>query len=85
MKVGEVKCLFLSCWYQGRSPLLTLGPSWPFTLFIVGFAGMIVGYFMLMLSMAGPDAGKTLYFSYGGIAINLLTLLAGILKNPGIP
>ncbi len=46
---------------------------------------MIVGYFMLMLSMAGPDAGKTLYFSYGGIAINLFTLLAGILKNPGIP
>lgn len=85
MKVGEVKCLFLSCWYEGRSPLLTLGPSWPFTCFILLFAGMIMCYFLLMLSMCGPAAGNNVYYSYAGLTINMLTLFAGILKNPGIP
>jgi hypothetical protein len=85
MKVGEIKCLFLSCWYEGRSPLLTLGPSWPFTCFIVFFAGMIFAYFMLMLSMCGPGAGSKVYFSYGGLIANIMVLFAGILKNPGIP
>ena len=85
MKVGEVKCLFLSCYYSGRSPLLTLGPSWPFTCFIVFFAAMIFVYFMVMLSMAGEQAGNKVYISYAGLLMNVLVLFAGILKNPGIP
>ena len=65
--------------------MLTLGPSWPFSLFLIFFAGMILAYFMLMLSMCGEAAGNKVYFSYAGIAANLLVLVAGILKNPGIP
>lgn len=52
MKVGEIKCLFLSCYYGGRSPLLSLGPSWPFTFFLLFFGGIIFIYFCFMLSMA---------------------------------
>lgn len=70
---------------MGRSPLLTLGPSWPFTGCLLFFAGMILTYFLLMLSMANNAASWHLYISYTGLGINLLALFGGILKNPGIP
>ncbi len=38
-----------------------------------------------MLSMANDKEGWLLYVSYTGLAINLLVLFAGVLKNPGIP
>ena len=85
LKVGAVKCLFLSCWDMGRSPLLTLGPSWPFTICLLFFAFMILTYFLLMLSMAKDGDGWFMYVSYAGLALNLLVLFGGILKNPGIP
>lgn len=46
---------------------------------------MIFVYFMVMLSMAGEQAGNKVYISYAGLLINILVLFAGILKNPGIP
>ena len=46
---------------------------------------MILAYFLLMLSMCGDAVGNKVYYSYAGIVANLLTLFAGILKNPGIP
>lgn len=85
MNIGAIKCLFLSCYYRGQSPLLTLGPSWPFTLFLLGFAAMILAYFIIMIKMASNPSTVHLYICYGGIGLNLLFLFAGILKNPGIP
>lgn len=70
---------------MGRSPLLTLGPSWPFTICLLFFACMILTYFLLMLSMANNKNGWHIYISYTGLAINFLVLIGGILKNPGIP
>ena len=64
---------------------MTLGPSWPFSFIILFFAAMILGYFLLMLSMAGKNAGNKVYFSYAGLFINICILFTGILKNPGIP
>ena len=49
MLVGEIHCIFLSCWNRGRSPFLSLGPSWPFTLFLLLLAALILGYFYMML------------------------------------
>jgi hypothetical protein len=85
MNIGAIKCLFLSCFYRGQSPLLTLGPSWPFTLFLLGFAAMILAYFIIMINMASNPNIIHLYICYGGIGLNLLVLFGGILKNPGIP
>ena len=85
MKVGELKCLFLSCFYGGRSPFLSLGPSWPFTIFLLFFAGMILVYFLIMVSMAKNANIYHLAFVYSIIALNLLILFGGILKNPGVP
>ena len=85
MKVGELKCLFLSCYNRGRSPLLSLGPSWPFTIFLLFFAAMIVVYFLIMVSMAKNANIYHLGFVYSLIVCNILVLFGGILKNPGVP
>ena len=85
MKVGELKCLFLSCYNRGRSPLLSLGPSWPFTIFLLFFAAMIVVYFLIMVSMAKNANIYHLSFVYSLIIFNILVLFGGILKNPGVP
>ena len=85
MKVGELKCLFLSCFYHGRSPVLSLGPSWPFTIFLLFFAAMIMVYFCVMVSMAKNANFFHLMFVYGLIVFNVLILFGGILKNPGVP
>jgi hypothetical protein len=85
MKVGEIKCLFLSCFNGGRSPFISLGPSWPFTLFLLGFAALILVYFCFMLSMAKNKDTWMFALAEFGLAVNLSTLLTGILKNPGIP
>ena len=49
MRVGAIHCLFLSCFNKGRSPIISLGPSWPFTLFLLLLATLILGYFTMML------------------------------------
>ena len=85
MKVGEIKCLFLSCFNQGRSPIISLGPSWPFTLFLLGFGCLIFVYFCFMLSMARRRDTVMFILAEMGLAVNIITLWAGILKNPGIP
>jgi len=70
---------------MGRSPILTLGPHWAFTICLLFFAFMILFYFLLMLSMANDKEGWHMYISYTGIFINLCILFGGILKNPGVP
>ena len=76
--------MFLSCWDMGRSPLLTLGPSWPFTTVLLGIGAMIFTYFCLMLSMVEKKDNWIIYLCYFTISLNVYSLLAGILKNPGI-
>ena len=86
MKVGEIHCIFFSCYYRGRSPLIALGPSWPFTSVLLLLAGLISFYFYMMLSMAGDKANPWhKLWCHACIALNLFLLFAGILKNPGIP
>ena len=45
MKVGEIKCLFLSCFNGGRSPFICIGPSWPFTFVLFFIAAFYYGIF----------------------------------------
>ena len=85
MKVGEIHCIFLSCFNKGRSPFLSLGPSWPFTLFLLLLACLILGYFCMMLKLAKDGNYWHMLWCEICIFANLLTLLGGILKNPGIP
>lgn len=70
---------------MGRSPLLTLGPSWPFTIFLVLIGMAIFLYFMLMIHAAGIENNVFGLMVYLGLAVNFAMLFGGILKNPGMP
>ena len=86
MKIGEIKCVFLSCFNRGRSPFLTLGPSWPFTTVLIALGLVIFGYFFFMINMAADKASLLhTIWCYACISVNLLVMFQGILKNPGIP
>ena len=86
MKVGEIACLFVSCFYRGRSPMISIGPSWPFTFILFFLTGVICVYFYLMLLINGDKAHPThRMWCYSTIVANMLCLILGILKNPGIP
>ena len=84
MKVGEIKCLFVSCHNGGRSPLLSIGPSWPFTFALLFIAGIYLGIFEFFLMMV-PTFSVKYWISQAGLTTNILILFSGILKNPGIP
>ncbi len=85
LKIGEIKCVFLSCWDLGRSPILTLGPSWPFSLILLGLAAFILVFFLILLSIAQTNDTSLRFITYTGIFLNLLSLFGGILWNPGMP
>ena len=86
MKIGEIKCIFLSCWYRGRSPFITLGPSWPFTSVLILLACLISGYFYMMIQISGQKADPWhMLWCQTCIGANIGLLIGGILKNPGIP
>ena len=70
---------------MGRSPLLTLGPSWPFTIFLVLIGVMIFFYFMILIHACGIENNVFYYVMYIGLAINVAMLFGGVLKNPGMP
>ena len=69
---------------MGKSPFLTLGPSWPFTIFLLCLSAFILVYFLVMIKMANIE-GICLILSYTSISINLALLFGGNLVNPGIP
>ena len=86
MKIGEIKCIFLSCYYRGRSPLITLGPSWPFTSVLILLACLITGYFYMMIHISGAKADPWhMLWCKSCIVANIALLVGGIFKNPGIP
>ena len=70
---------------MGRSPILTLGPSWPYTLILLGLAAFILVFFLLLLSIAQTNDTYLRFITYAGICLNLLSLFGGILWNPGMP
>ena len=71
---------------MGQSPILTLGPSWPFTFILLGLAAVILVLFAVLLTIAQTnDTSYLRPISYVGIFLNLIALFGGILWNPGMP
>ena len=85
MKIGEIKCIFMSCFYQGRTPFISLGPSWPFTSVLLLLACLILGYFYMMLRLGDEAHWLHMLWCKLCVGANLFCLFAGILGNPGIP
>jgi len=44
-QIGEMSCVFLSCYKRGTFPICGVGPSWPFTLILLVFA-ILCGFYM---------------------------------------
>ena len=85
MNVGSIKCLFFKYYNNGRSPLLSIGPSWPFTIGLLMFALFALIYFLWLLTLLKIVDHRIKYIGLAIIFINLTALFMGILKNPGIP
>jgi hypothetical protein len=77
-------CLFLSFWKDGKFPLCSIGPSWPFTIGLLIFASICLGYLVFMIYMMQDPTGWCTFFSIIGIIINLGLLCGGIMGDPGV-
>ena len=49
--VGKLSCLFLSFYQGGRFPIISIGPSWPFTILLLLFVSGALAYFFYLLTM----------------------------------
>lgn len=83
MKIGEVDCLFVSWYKNGRFPLLSVGPSKGPMVFLILFAGFCLGYLLLMMSTFSNNPTKKT-IALISIVINLLTYLGCLLGDSGI-
>ena len=83
-KVGELRCLFLSCFRKGRFPICSIGPSWPFTMGLLMFALFCLGYLLFMVSLIYETNFNLAVISVILIIVNLAFLFGGILADPGV-
>ena len=49
--VGEMMCIFCSCYRRGTFPVCSLGPSWPFTIILMLFASFCLFFLGFMMSV----------------------------------
>lgn len=82
--VGEMYCLFLSCWKKGRFPICSIGPSWGYTIGLMMFAFMCLTFLIAMLINLSDKSGWMMKVSIAMIAINLMALFGGIFGDPGV-
>lgn len=83
--IGNIRCLFFSYFKNGKAPLLSIGPSWPFTIGLLAFAFMAYFYFLWMLTLLKIVNMKYKLAAVAVMSTNVLALMTGILQNPGIP
>ena len=79
LMVGNIRCFFYSKFKQGRKPLLSIGPSWPFTIGLLVFAFLCLFYFLWMLTLLKILDLKLRLAAMTVMFTNLGALLTGIL------
>ena len=77
-------CLFISCWKRGRFPICSIGPSWPFTIGLLIFAGMVLAFLVGMMMVLKDENGWMTKCAIFSIGLNLYLLFGGILGDPGV-
>lgn len=85
LMIGNIRCFFIKYFKNGRSPLFSIGPSWPFTIGLLTFAFVAFFYFLWMISLLKIIDTKFRLVAVALLITNILALLTGILQNPGIP
>ena len=76
--------LFFSCYKKGKFPICSIGPSWPFTIGLMVFALMCLGFLICMLTLLDENQATFWWITVASITINLLLLFGGILGDPGV-
>ena len=82
--VGEVWCLFLSCYRKGRFPICSIGPSWAFTGILLVVAIMFLIILGVMIGTISDANIFLKYFCIGTCALNLSLMFYTMLGDPGI-
>ena len=77
--------MFLSWVKNGMVPVMSVGPSWPFSLLLFIFAGLAVIYVCFMLRIIWKNHTIGCLLIIGLCVLNIICLLAGILADPGVP
>jgi hypothetical protein len=83
-KIGEVNCLFVSWYKDGKFPLINVGPSKGPMVFLNLFALFCMGYLLVLVQMFWKINKIAGLISYGSIFANLILYLMCLLRDPGI-
>ena len=84
--VGNLKCVFLSFYLHGKSPIVSLGPHWRHTIALVIFSFLCQLYCVVLLSHISFKNNPIGCIISGFLCfINLLLMYATILSEPGVP
>ena len=79
MKVGQITCLFVKYFKNGRKPFMSIGPSWPFTIGLLTFAFGAFFYFLWMLTLLKILDPRVKFVAISLMSFNIFMLLRGIL------
>ncbi|CDW81230.1 dhhc zinc finger domain containing protein [Stylonychia lemnae] len=85
MKIGELRCLFLKCYKKGRTPFMSVGPQWQFTIGLFVFAILAATYFIFMINVLKNLDYRFKVVHFLLIIINVFALILGVFQNPGVP
>ena len=83
-KIGEINCLFLSSYKDGRIPFMNVGPSKGPMVFMIFFALFCLGYLVNMIMMFQKYNLVTASIAYFTVTANFVLFLRTMCGNPGI-
>ena len=83
-RIGEMNCLFLSCYQNGKFPICNIGPSRGPMVFLIIFAGFCFGYCVVLVKAFAPYNHLTAAISCFSLIINLIIFFMAMCKDPGI-
>ena len=81
--VGNMLCLFCSCYKLGRFPVGSIGPSWGFTICLLLLVGLFIGCILYMMQLQEVETWN--YFILAvTFTLNLTFMISGIIADPGV-
>ena len=83
-RIGEVSCLFVSWYKDGRFPLINIGPSRGPMVFLLLFSAFCLGYMVVLVNSFFNKNKTQGMISYASILLNLFLFFSCMCKDPGI-
>ena len=83
-KIGEVNCLFVDWYKDGKIPIINVGPSKGPMVFLILFAGFCLGYLLFMITAIWPYQKLIGTMCFIPVTINLIVFFKCMLGDSGI-